>query len=217
MEFNYFDLIVVIIVMLLGLKGIINGFLKELFGLIGIVGGLFIASRMDKSVGTAINDMLFHFESDAAVTFTGFLVTLAVFWLLMIGLGMMFKKLVTISGLGIFDRILGFIFGSGKFFFIASVIVFAVFNIKVIQENLGDKFDDSVMFSMMRSTGGFIMQLDPVDVVDDLNETLESAKLKIEQNLTEINMTSNIIDQESFKKIVIENVDMNTSLKKVTE
>ncbi len=42
MEFNYFDIIVSVIVLFLGLKGIINGFFKELFGLLGIVAGILI-------------------------------------------------------------------------------------------------------------------------------------------------------------------------------
>ena len=51
MEFNYFDIIVSVIVLFLGLKGIINGFFKELFGLLGIVAGIFVASRVGDSVG----------------------------------------------------------------------------------------------------------------------------------------------------------------------
>ena len=35
MEVNYFDIIVSIIILFLGLKGIINGFFKEVFGQIG--------------------------------------------------------------------------------------------------------------------------------------------------------------------------------------
>ena len=46
MDLNYFDMAVGSIVLLLGLKGLLNGFSKELFGLIGIVGGLFVASHI---------------------------------------------------------------------------------------------------------------------------------------------------------------------------
>ena len=46
MEFSIFDLVVGSIILLLGLKGILNGFFKELFGLIGIVGGIFIMEAL---------------------------------------------------------------------------------------------------------------------------------------------------------------------------
>jgi membrane protein required for colicin V production len=52
MDFSIFDLIVGSIILLLGLKGILNGFFKELFGLIGIVGGIFVGSRVANEVGT---------------------------------------------------------------------------------------------------------------------------------------------------------------------
>jgi len=117
MEFNYFDLIVSIIILFLGLKGIVNGFLKEVFGLIGIIGGIFIASRLGDSVGKFLSDLIFNFDNNSAISFTGFLATLVVFWLIMIVVGLMFKKLSSLSGLGALDKILGFIFGVSKFFF----------------------------------------------------------------------------------------------------
>ena len=111
MEFNYFDIIASVIILLLGLKGIINGFFKEVFGLIGIIGGIFIASRVGNEVGQYLSNLIFKFENSAAINFTGFLVALAVFWFFMIVVGYIFKKLSSVSGLGIFDRIFGFIFG----------------------------------------------------------------------------------------------------------
>jgi len=63
MEFNHFDLVIVSIILLLGLKGIINGFFKELFGLVGIIGGIFIASRVGDEVGLYLSDLIFNFEN----------------------------------------------------------------------------------------------------------------------------------------------------------
>ena len=172
MELNYFDLIVGVIILLLGLKGILNGFFKELFGLVGIIGGIFIASRFGSDVGQVISDAIFKFDSQAAISFTGFLVTLLVFWVLMIGAGMLFKKLSAASGLGPFDRILGFVFGSGKFFLIASVIVYAVFNINAIRKNLEPAMENSKLFGIMVATGGYIMKLDTEKLAQDVNETV---------------------------------------------
>jgi membrane protein required for colicin V production len=174
MELNYFDLVVGVIILLLGLKGILNGFFKELFGLIGIIGGIFIASRAGDAVGQFISDLIFKFENQAAISFTGFLVTLALFWLLMIATGLLFKKLSAASGLGPMDRVLGFIFGSGKFFLIASVIVYAMFNVNAIRKNLEPAMENSMLFEAMVATGGFIMKIDPVELADDVNESVEA-------------------------------------------
>ncbi len=174
MEFNYFDLIATAIILLLGLKGILNGFFKEVFGLIGIIGGIFIASRLGDDVGQYLSDLIFKFENSAATSFTGFIATLAFFWLLMITIGYAFKKLSHMSGLGIYDKILGFIFGASKFFLIAAVIAHAAYNIKAVKSTIDSTFENSVLFPILVSTGSVIMKLDPVEISDDINATIDA-------------------------------------------
>ncbi|MDX1294943.1 MAG: CvpA family protein [Sulfurimonadaceae bacterium] len=186
MELNYFDLIVGVIILLLGLKGILNGFFKELFGLIGIIGGIFVASRAGDAVGQFISDLVFKFENEAAISFTGFLVTLAVFWLLAILAGNLFKKLSAESGLGPIDRIFGFVFGSGKFFLIVSVIVYAMFNVNAIRKNLEPAMENSILFGVMVATGDFIMKIDPVEIADDVNESVEQVIEKGTETVNDI-------------------------------
>ncbi len=190
MEFNYFDLIASVIILLLGLKGILNGFFKEIFGLIGIIGGIFVASRIGDEVGQAISDMIFKFENSAAINFTGFLVTLAVFWLFMISIGYIFKKLSLLSGLGIFDRILGFVVGASKFFLIAAVIAHAAYNIKAVKASIDDTMQNSILFPALVSTGAFIMKLDPVEISDDINNTIDKVTDKVTGEVTKNIKTS---------------------------
>jgi membrane protein required for colicin V production len=185
MEINYFDIGVAAIVLLLGLKGIINGFFKELFGLIGIIGGIFVASRMGDSVGAYLNDLIFHFSSEGAVNFTGFLVTLALFWLVMVIAGYAFKRLSAMSGLGIVDRILGFVFGASKFFLIASVILFAFHNSKTLKSTVDSLFENSQLFPIMVETGAFIMKLDTEGVTDKVSESLESSVESVKDKAVE--------------------------------
>ena len=173
MEFNYFDLIVAIIILFLGLKGIINGLFKEVFGLIGIVGGIFIASRLGDSVGRFLSDLIFNFGNSSAISFTGFITTLALFWLLMIFIGYLFKRLSILSGLGPIDKILGFIFGASKFFFITAVIAHAMYNIKAIKNSIDPLLNNSVMFPILVETGGFIMKLDPIEISKEINASIE--------------------------------------------
>lgn len=173
MDFNYFDLAAASIILLLGLKGILNGFFKEVFGLIGIIGGIFIASRAGDSVGTFLNNLIFKFDSQSAISFTGFLATLALFWLLMIFIGFIFKKLIALSGLGIFDKILGFFFGASKFFLIAAVIAHAAYNIKALKTTLDSSLESSVLFPILVETGAFIMKIDPVDMTETINDSID--------------------------------------------
>jgi len=186
MDINYFDIIVAVIIVLLGLKGIFNGFFKELFGLIGIVGGIFIASRFGDITGKYLSDMVFHFSNQSAVNFTGFLVTLIGFWIVMIILGVLFKKLSAMSGLGIFDRILGFVFGVSKFFFIAAVIAFAVNNVKALKPTIDSAFQNSVLFPVLVETGGVIMKIDPTELSSKVNDSVQDVTDQAEQKVHDL-------------------------------
>ncbi|MDF1883664.1 CvpA family protein [Sulfurimonas sp. SAG-AH-194-C21] len=198
MEINYFDIVAAVIILLLGLKGIINGFFKELFGLIGIIGGLFIASRFGDSVGEYLNNLIFNFASPSAVSFLGFLTTLAIFWLLMILIGYAFKKLSSLSGLGPIDRILGFIFGASKFFLIAAVIAHAAYNIKAVKSTLDSVMQTSILFPIMVESGAFIMKIDPVGLSEDINTSIQQGSEAIKEKT---NALINESTKEEIQKI----------------
>jgi len=172
MEISYFDLVAGVIILLLGLKGILNGLFKEVFGLIGLIGGAFIASRIGGDVGEYLNNLIFSFSSPAAVSFLGFFTTFALFWMLMLLIGFIFKKLSLLSGLGPVDKILGFVFGASKFFLIAAVIAHAAYSINAVKTTLDSALKNSILFPIMVETGAFIIKMDPVHMSDDLNATI---------------------------------------------
>lgn len=174
MEMNYFDVAIGSIVLLLGLKGLMNGFSKELFGLVGIVGGLFVASHIGGPIGTFLNSSLLHFETESAVNLIGFVFTVGIFWLLMIALGAGFKRLSALSGLGVLDQVLGFLVGASKFFFIMSVIVYALFSVTAIKENFGEKMKDSIFFEPMLATGDFILHIETGEVIGLISDANQS-------------------------------------------
>lgn len=174
MDLNYFDVAVGSIVLLLGLKGLLNGFSKEVFGMIGIVGGVFVASHLGGYIGKVLSDSLFHFETATAINLMGFIFALGIFWLLMVALGSGFKKLSTLSGLGAVDQVLGFVVGSSKFFFILSIIVYALFSVTAIRENFEEKMADSIFYGPMMATGNFILHIETDDVTSLMGDENES-------------------------------------------
>jgi membrane protein required for colicin V production len=190
MDLNYFDIIASAIILLLGLKGILNGFFKEVFGLVGIIGGIFIASRFGPDVGLYLNNLIFNFDNEGAIGFTGFLVTLTIFWLLMIFSGALFKKLSSMSGLGVYDRLLGFVFGASKFFLIAAVISHAIYNVQSLRSTVDSVMENSVLFPILTKAGSVIMKIDPVSISNDLNQTIDNTKKTIESE------TQKIVDEK---------------------
>jgi membrane protein required for colicin V production len=180
---SYFDIVVGVVILLLGLKGILNGFFRELFGLVGIVGGVFIASRFGTPVGETLSDIIFHFENKAALNFTGFVLTLGVFWIMMVGVGFLFKKLSRVSGLGSIDKLMGFIVGAGKFFLIAAVVAYAFFNIKIVKTNMQATMDKSFLFPILVSTGAYIMKMDTTEIQNDVNATVEDKQTQMQNKI----------------------------------
>ena len=92
----------------------------------------------------------------------------------MVALGAGFKRLSSLSGLGIVDQILGFFVGASKFFFIMSVIVYALFSVTAIRENFGYKMEDSIFFKPMVATGDFILHIETSKVRDIIGDTNNS-------------------------------------------
>ena len=207
MEINYFDIVTSVIILLLGLKGVLNGFFKEVFGLVGIIGGLFIASRVGEDVGTLLNDLIFSFSSPSAINFLGFLTTLAAFWFLMIFLGLMFKKLSALSGLGPIDKILGFVFGASKFFLIAAVIAHAAYSIQAVKTTLESSLKTSILFPIMVESGAYIMKIDPVNMSSDINATLEKGKQTFEAKSKEIMQESTDAKMAEIKEELQKQID----------
>lgn len=169
-NFNLFDLITLSIIVFLGLKGIFSGFVKEVFALFGIVGGVFVASRIATD-----------FSSSSLLVFV---VAFAGFWALCYFAGIAVAKVAGLSGLGILDKILGFVFAGGKIFFIISVIVYAASNIEVLKSKIEPKMANSTMYPIYVYGGSAIMKLDTNNILNkvDANATkaVDTAKQAVD-------------------------------------
>lgn len=172
-EFSAFDIIILSITVLLGLKGLMKGFIKEVFGLVGIIGGIFVASRLSEDIGNFIAPIL-ALENNTTIKLIGFIAGLVGFWIILYLVGIIISKIFSASGLGIFDRILGFVFGSAKIFFIFSVITYAIYQIESFRNLLDEKVSTSITFPLLVKTGDFIIKLDPADFTKKIEEKLPS-------------------------------------------
>jgi len=159
-DFNYFDVIVLSIIVILGIKGFMQGFIKELFGLFGLVGGVYFGSRFAQRAGEFVDTNLIHLEDPAILKLIGFLVILLTIWLGATLLGAIFSKLTSISGLGFLNRLLGFIVGGGKYFLIFALIVTALSHVKLVQDNLGKYTKDSILYPYLEEVGSYLINLD---------------------------------------------------------
>jgi len=198
---NYFDLIIFGLVGLLGLKGLFRGFIKEIFALIGIVGGVFIASRFASVIGETIATII-PIDNNNTMMLIGFVASLVAFWILAYILGTIISKVFSLSGLGIFDRFLGFVFGAGKVFLLFSIIVYAVSQVDAINKKLTDATQNSIAYPLLKQTGGYIIKIDTTNLQSKISnktdELIEKSK-DIVQDITVENIKEKLKDLNSSK------------------
>ena len=160
-DFNYFDITIGAIVIILGIKGFMNGFIKELFGLLGLIGGVYLASRFSASAAAFINNNFVKIDNTALLTLLGFLAILIIIWVSATILGSVISKLTAVSGLGFINRVLGFIAGGGKYFLIFALIVTALSNVSLVKDNMERHVKNSVLYPYLIKAGTSIIHLDP--------------------------------------------------------
>ena len=174
-SFAIFDLIILSITLILGLKGLFRGLIKEVFGIIGIIGAIFVASRISKEIGDLIAPILV-LENEATIKLIGFIVALVAVWLVVYSAGVIVSKIFAASGLGIVDRIFGFVFGAAKIFLIFSVIAYALYQVQSFKKVIDEKFADSIVMPHLISVGSYIIKLDTATITNSIDKAVDSAK-----------------------------------------
>ncbi|MCF6201477.1 MAG: CvpA family protein [Hydrogenimonas sp.] len=176
MDMNWFDIVTGSLILLIGLKGLFNGLIKELAGLVGIVLGVWLASLFAAEFGAWLGRNFINIDSQSALNMIGFLSLLALIWTGCIIAGLIIAKLVSLSGLGIADRILGLIFASAKVFIIIAVIVYALYNIEIVRKNSTNITENSLLFPLFIKTGETIVHIDTDKLAEKAGTLGEEAK-----------------------------------------
>ena len=213
-DLNLFDIVILSLITFLGLKGFIRGVIKELFGLLGIIGGVFIASRMSSPMGDLI-DSLIPIDHNASKLLAGFVFVLIIFWILAYSIGLTLNKISSLSGLGIFDRFLGFLFGGAKVFLIFSIIFYSLSQIKSIKLVLDKKASNSFIYPVLIEIGEYIIKLDTENLHENISNQLDVAIEATEDVIKDVSVEiiKNKIN-ETTSKIQKNNIEQNSTTHK---
>ena len=208
MDFNYFDVVIAAIVLLLGIKGFMHGFIKEVFGLVGLIGGVYFASRLAGTAADFIDKNFIHLENVALLKLIGFLAILILVWVGATILGSIFSKLTSASGLGFLNRLFGFIAGGGKYFLIFALIVTALSNVSLVKDNLEKHVEDSILYPYLKKAGSYLINLDPTTLGLESTSTTQVVKEMV--NINEDNMTETAT--QTVEKAIETNASISTSI-----
>lgn len=176
---GYIDLILIIIIVVIGLRGFYNGFVNEVSGVLGIVLGVFFASRFASSMGEWITASMYDFKTPSIATLIGFVIILAVIWVAFLIVGVILSKFIKITDFSIIDKTLGFIFSCCKIFLIIGFILYAGSKPKFMQNFNGYLEQNSKIYSMMYKISGAILKIPSVQ--ETLNGAQQASK-KAQEN-----------------------------------
>ena len=168
-----FDLVIITITLLLGLKGLFRGIIKEIFGIIGIIGAIFVASRISTQTGELIAPVLV-LENQATIKLIGFVIALVIVWLIAYSAGVVVSKIFSASGLGIIDRFFGFLFGMAKIFLIFSVIAYALYQVNSFKKVIDEQFKSSILMPYLLDVGSVIIKLDTTALTNNFDKAIET-------------------------------------------
>lgn len=161
MEFNWFDVVTAALILVIGIKGIFNGFVRELSGLLGMVAGIWMASLFAERFGKWLGDHIVPIDSASALDLIGFLSILSATWLVFIVIGIAITKFLSLDTHTVFDRLLGFLFSAAKVFVILAVIVFALSQIEIVKKNTAPYLKTSRLYPWFVKAGETMIHLEP--------------------------------------------------------
>jgi membrane protein required for colicin V production len=162
MALNPIDLIVGSLILVLGLKGVLNGFRRELFGFVGLIGGVFVASRSADPLASLVEAQLFRLSNPAALRLIAFILVLILVWggVSMIGRLMEGRNPgASPSPLGRFG---GFLLATAKYFLVFAMILSALYQTPLIRNSLKKHVKSSLLFPYLTPAGRTVIHLSPL-------------------------------------------------------
>jgi len=103
---NWLDIVIIVVVVLLGIAGLRQGMIRTVFGIAGLIGGIFLAGRYYDELAALL------FPSGAIWGNIAAYAIIAIATLVVAGvIGWLLAKLVNFAALGWLDRLVGSILG----------------------------------------------------------------------------------------------------------
>ena len=153
MDFHIVDMIIVGLTLFLAIKGLVNGFSKELFNFIAIIGGVAVAARTNEAVGQLIAkqailpEMSIDFQN-----FIGFIIVLLLILFVINFISSIVSRLGDEKP-GFISRFIGYLISLIRYVFIFSLIVFGISNAEFLKEKLEKHYQGSQLFAPMVDIG----------------------------------------------------------------
>ena len=175
------DMVIIGLVFFLSLKGLVNGFIKEFFNFIGLIGGVYFASRMNMVVGEFVSGNVFPIKDEPFLKLAGFVSVFLAIWIFSNLVSSIFEKTLP-EEVSFVSRILGYALTILRYIAIFAIIITSIQNVELIAEKLTKHSADSQVIPTLNEIGVDLLNMEGRDI----------------NNTAEINATKDKIDLQSF-------------------
>jgi len=158
------DIVLILLILLLSAKGFFNGFIRELVGFVGLIGGIFVAARAAEPVAHAIQNTI-HMGNLALLKLIGFLLVLAIIWGGSAFVGTIFTALKA-QPHTLASKLLGMGVAGLKYFLIFSLISASLTGSALIRDNFAANLNTSRLLPTLNRVGSRLINLTPFDTLN---------------------------------------------------
>jgi membrane protein required for colicin V production len=147
---SLFDLLPIGIITLLSIQGFMRGVLREMFGLIGLVIGVYFASCLSVEAGQFIDSQLYHLNDPKILQLLGFLGIFFVFWVSAVLMGKILYTLSHKGELSFLSRFFGWLVSWVKYFVVMSLLIIALSSVKIGEESIAKYTASSQLYPIYK-------------------------------------------------------------------
>jgi len=205
MSFHLIDMIIVGLILFLAVRGLVNGFSKELFNFLALIGGIAVAARTHTLVGKFISEqnILPELSPDfqQLVGFIAVLILILIIFNIISSLSSRFGS----ENLGLISRLLGYIISVARYIFIFSLILFAINNADFLREKLSKHYEGSKLFHPMVQIGEKLLNVN--NTTDNNLSTENNDSSKDDSNLS-INLNVKLTEHNNSTENNKSNLDL---------
>lgn len=177
---EYFDAIIAAIIVILAIKGFFGGFVRESASLLGIVGGVILASRFSDKLGESLNALL-KIQSPTLVNLIGFMMIFALVWIAALVAASAVERFTRFANLSRVDMAFGAVIAAAKVFLVLSIIVFTFSKINLLESVMTKIRQSSAAYPVMIKIGDLIVKTDfAKDLQKRATNSLESGLKEID-------------------------------------
>lgn len=183
---HYVDIAVIIIVAVLGLRGLKNGLIHEIMGVLGVVLGIYFASKYCIDGAKYIELVGLSFENRHILLMLAFILILALVWIGFLVLGVIVARFVVIlPEIAIINYFGGYVFSALKYFVILCVVVYGLTQVGFLKDPIKNLTEGTRSYPIMYEVAEKIMSIEALqDLQKQYVEVEETAKKEVKKAAT---------------------------------